>query len=111
MSSEMDSVSSWQYSIRSREKPLRSIKRTWIRRVRSSVAGKIATDGSGFGLDRRLHHNYMLIRADCALVTATDAKHAPYMFNALASIHDRFPTHPRIYVYDLGMNRAQRREL
>lgn len=44
-------------------------------------------------------------------MTATDAKHAPYLFNAIASIRDRFPAHPRMYVYDLGMNSTQRREL
>lgn len=62
-------------------------------------------------LGRRALRHYESIRQDCALVTATDAKHAPYLFNAIASIRDRFPSHPRLYVYDLGMTIWQRSEL
>jgi hypothetical protein len=58
-------------------------------------------------LDRR----YRRIASDCVLVTAADSKYAPYMFNAIASIHDRFPDHPSLHVFDLGMSCAQRSEL
>src|SRR5450631_3564136 len=51
------------------------------------------------------------MRGDCALVTATDSKYAPYLFNAVSSIHLRFPAHPVMYVFDIGMNPLQRREL
>lgn len=59
----------------------------------------------------RLHSEYEAIRADSALVTATDAKYAPFLFNTLSSIHANFPDHPLVYVFDLGLNRAQRCEL
>jgi hypothetical protein len=60
---------------------------------------------------RRVYTDYLRIRLECALVTATDSKHAPYLFNAITSIHRRFPDHPLLHVFDLGMNRMQRREL
>jgi hypothetical protein len=63
------------------------------------------------GLAARVNNDYLRISSDCALVTATDSKHAPYLFNAIASIHRRFPDHPVLHVFDLGMNRMQRREL
>ena len=62
-------------------------------------------------LSTRLARQYDGIRADCALVTAADANYAPFLFNALASIHAVFPDHPPVYVYDLGLSAAQRREL
>jgi hypothetical protein len=62
-------------------------------------------------LARRVHAAYMGIAPDSALVTATDRKYAPYLFNTIVSIHRRFPNHPTIHVFDLGMNRAQRIEL
>jgi hypothetical protein len=62
-------------------------------------------------LSERLHSQYMMIRKDCSLVTAVDNTFAPYLYNTLASIHQNFREHPMIYVYDLGMSWAQRREL
>jgi hypothetical protein len=58
-----------------------------------------------------VHRNYMDIWSECVLVTATDSRHAPYLFNAIASIDSRFPDHPPLHVFDLGMNHLQRREL
>jgi hypothetical protein len=62
-------------------------------------------------LSARLNREYLEMRADSALVTAADAKYAPFLFNALSSIHANFPSHPLVYVFDLGLNRAQRYEL
>jgi hypothetical protein len=62
-------------------------------------------------LSNRIYRDYVRISPDCALVTAVDSKHAPYLFNAIASLHSRFPDHPVLYVFDLGMNRTQRGEL
>jgi hypothetical protein len=62
-------------------------------------------------LARRVHEEYLCIRSDCALVTAADSKYAPYLFNAITSIHRRFPDHPILQVFDLGMSRMQREEL
>jgi hypothetical protein len=59
----------------------------------------------------KLHEEYLTVRAQSALATAADARYAPFLFNTLSSLHSRFPTHPTVYVYDLGMNRAQRQEL
>ncbi len=58
-----------------------------------------------------MHHDYMRIRSECCLVTATDSRYAPYLFNALRSIRERFPDHPRVRIFDLGISRWQRREL
>jgi hypothetical protein len=62
-------------------------------------------------LARRVHQDYLRIRSDCALVTATDSKYAPFLFNTIASIHRRFPDHPTLQVFDLGMSRMQKQEL
>ena len=51
------------------------------------------------------------MRIESALVTAADAKYAPFLFNALSSIHVNFPDHPLVYVFDLGLTRPQRCEL
>jgi hypothetical protein len=59
----------------------------------------------------RLDGEYKEMRFACALVTAADAKYAPFLFNALSSIHINFPDHPLIYVFDLGLSRAQKLEL
>lgn len=45
------------------------------------------------------------------MVTAADKKYAPYMFNMLSSLHANFPLHPVVYVFNLGMTRAQCQEL
>ncbi|HUN74979.1 MAG TPA: hypothetical protein VMU40_10725 [Steroidobacteraceae bacterium] len=58
-----------------------------------------------------LHREYLQVRGDCALVTATDSRHAPYLFNAMASIHERFPEHPCLEIFDLGMSGSQKQEL
>jgi hypothetical protein len=60
---------------------------------------------------KRLREEFMRIAPECALVTACDSRHAPYLFNAIASIHARFPDHPVLHVFDLGMNNIQRKEL
>jgi len=59
----------------------------------------------------RINEEYREICSDSALVTASDAKYAPFLFNALSSIHTNFPDHPLVYVFDLGLNRSQRFEL
>jgi hypothetical protein len=62
---------------------------------------------------RRAHiyRDYLRLLPECALVTATDAKHAPYLFNTIGSIGERFPHHPVLHVFDLGMTGPQRTEL
>lgn len=62
-------------------------------------------------MSARLDREYLEMRADSALVTAADTKYAPFLFNALSSIHANFPDHPLVYVFDLGLSRAQRCEL
>jgi hypothetical protein len=62
-------------------------------------------------LETRLHHDYLGIRPQCTLVTAGDSRYAPFMFNTLAAMHDRFPSHPDVHVFDLGLDRGQRKEL
>lgn len=51
------------------------------------------------------------MRPDCVLVAACDAKHAPFMFNAIASLDDVFPDRPPLIIYDIGLSLAQRLEL
>lgn len=75
------------------------------------MVGKMAKAGAVRGVGRQVERDYEQIRQDCALVTATDATHAPYLFNAIGAIRDRFPSHPKLCVFDLGMSWAQRREL
>lgn len=60
---------------------------------------------------QRIKLKYHLIQDDCAMVTAADSKYTPYLFNTLQSIHTKFPDHPKIYVFDLGMTLAQKKEL
>jgi hypothetical protein len=62
-------------------------------------------------MSAKLEREYQEMRADSALVTAVDNKYAPFLFNALSSIHVNFPDHPLVYVFDLGLSRAQRCEL
>lgn len=62
-------------------------------------------------MSARLGREYQEMRIDSALVTAADSKYAPFLFNALSSIHSNFPSHPLVYVFDLGLSRAQRCEL
>jgi hypothetical protein len=71
----------------------------------------IAATGHRSALMARIYADYLRMAQECALVTATDDKHAPYLFNTIASIQARFPEHPLLHVFDLGMNRWQRREL
>jgi hypothetical protein len=54
---------------------------------------------------------YEKIRDECVIVTASDAKHAPYLLNAIASFDQTFPDRPRIIVYDLGLSTLARLEL
>lgn len=55
--------------------------------------------------------NYAAIRPDCAIVAACDAKHALYLFNALASLEERFANRPQVVIYDIGLSHLQRLEL
>lgn len=64
-----------------------------------------------FSLTARLDSEYQEMRTESALVTAADAKYAPFLFNALSSIHANFPDHPVVYVFDLGLSRTQKCEL
>jgi hypothetical protein len=79
--------------------------------VTIGVVTDITPAARGAGAKSRLYADYMRMAADCVLVTATDSRHAPYLFNAIASIKLRFPDHPPLHVFDLGMNRLQRSEL
>lgn len=62
-------------------------------------------------LSVKLKQRYLEMRTDSALVTAADAKYAPFLLNALSSIHANFPSHPVVYVFDLGLSLTQRYEL
>jgi hypothetical protein len=62
-------------------------------------------------MSAKLEREYQEIRTDSALVTAVDAKYAPFLFNTLSSIHANFPAHPLVYVFDLGLSHTQRCEL
>lgn len=62
-------------------------------------------------LSARLNIDYHEMRLKSALVTAADAKYAPFLFNTLSSIHANFPDHPIVYVFDLGLSGAQKYEL
>jgi hypothetical protein len=75
--------------------------------VRSDDYGSV----SAGRLRRCIYLDYRRVLPECALVTATDRKHAPYLFNTVASIESRFPDHPVLHVFDLGMSTLQRKEL
>jgi hypothetical protein len=60
---------------------------------------------------KTIQQRYEAIRSECAIVTACDAKHAPYLFNAIASFDRHFPDRPPIIVYDIGMTALQKMEL
>jgi hypothetical protein len=60
---------------------------------------------------QKIQQRFAAIRSECVIVTACDAKHAPFLFNALASCRDKFPDHPRVVVYDLGLTMLQKLEL
>lgn len=58
-----------------------------------------------------ISQRYALIRPQCVVITACDAKHAPFLFNALASCREKFPDHPQIVIFDLGLSALQKCEL
>ncbi|MBP6901697.1 MAG: hypothetical protein KBC73_16500 [Burkholderiaceae bacterium] len=60
---------------------------------------------------RDLAVGYAAIAADCVIAAACDAKHAPYLLNAIASLDQYFPDRPRIVVYDIGLSWLHRVEL
>lgn len=62
-------------------------------------------------MQARIQREYAAIRGDCAIVTACDAKHAPYLLNAIASFDAVFSDRPRIIVYDIGLSPLTRVEL
>ena len=66
---------------------------------------------TGKRLIDRLHAAYLEICQDCAIVTASDCKYAPYLLNMLASLHRSSPEHPTVFVFDIGLNVWQQREL
>lgn len=59
----------------------------------------------------RLQNKFSLIKDKCAIVTACDSKHAPFLINALASIKVKFPDHPKIVIYDTGLSFLDKWEL
>ena len=59
----------------------------------------------------RCDRRFAAIQRDCLLVAACDAKHAPYLMNALASLQACFPLRPRLVIYDIGLSALQRLEL
>lgn len=60
---------------------------------------------------QQIQADYRLIKDDCVITTACDSKHAPYLVNALNSIVDNFPDHPRIVIYNLGLTKLECNEL
>ena len=58
-----------------------------------------------------IHNRYLSIADQCVITTASCRFFAPYLLNMLSSLHQNFPTHPKIYVYDLGMTHIQLQEL
>ncbi len=54
---------------------------------------------------------YSEIKSECAIVAASDSKHAPYLVNAIYSLKVNFPDHPKIIIYNLGLNFLELREL
>jgi hypothetical protein len=59
----------------------------------------------------RLEVKYAEIKNNCAITTASCDKYAPYLLNMLSSLHRNSPNHPKVYVFDLGMNKYQIAEL
>jgi hypothetical protein len=59
-------------------------------------------------LGQRLQERYQAIRADCAIVAASDNKHMPYLVNALLSLQQCFPDHPAVTVHDIGLSALNR---
>lgn len=51
------------------------------------------------------------IASDCAITTAACENFAPYLFAMLASLEKKYPDHPVVYVYDLGLKKRQKEEL
>ncbi len=50
------------------------------------------------------------IKEDCAILTACDSQHAPFLANAISSIKINFPDHPRIVIFDIGLSRLEKAE-
>lgn len=92
-----------------------------LKQARGTDRGAGTNEHSGSVLRRTQHidmppqnctqSQYTEIRHECAIVAACDAKHAPFLFNAIASFEDRFPDHPQIVIYDIGLSWLQRQEL
>ncbi|MGE4232435.1 MAG: hypothetical protein AB7F43_03815 [Bacteriovoracia bacterium] len=59
----------------------------------------------------RLQQAYSEIKNDCAITTAASKDFGIYLLNMLSSLHENFPNHPKVYVFDLGLTSSQRSEL
>lgn len=44
------------------------------------------------------------MRNQYQIIAASDAKHAPYLVNALISLKENYPIHPNVVIYDLGLS-------
>jgi len=60
---------------------------------------------------KTIEKRYKDIVNECAITTASCDKFAHMLFNMLLSLHKKFPNHPKIYVFDLGMSESQLNEL
>jgi len=62
-------------------------------------------------LKMRIQDNYKIISQNCAITTAASANFAVFLFNMLHSLHRNFPSHPKIYVFDIGLTKQENKEL
>lgn len=66
---------------------------------------------SSMRLRDRIQQSYREIHNDSAIVTAADSKYSPYLLNMLSSLHTKSPEHPNVFVFDIGLDKWQQREL
>ena len=62
-------------------------------------------------LKDRLVESYNKIKPKCCLISTSDKKYFHKLICLIASIKDKFPDHPKIYIYDLGLTKFQIMEL
>jgi len=60
---------------------------------------------------QRMTKEFLTVREHCAIVAACDAKHVPFLVNALLSMQACFPDYPRVIIYDIGLAPLHRMEL
>lgn len=62
-------------------------------------------------LKNRIKKEYISIKKECAITTASCDYFAPFLIGMLHSLLLNFPLHPKIYIADLGMNKMQKKEI